>query len=67
MTIVVDFCWIWFWTRKGKQPRSKELGLTEESLSSRLRRSSLSIGKFVRFDSIDFYVLMEIILPINLM
>ena len=43
----------------------KELGLTEESLSSRLRESSLSVGKFVRFDPIDFHVLMEIKAAVN--
>ena len=63
---LVDFCCIWIRTGKIKQRRSRELGQTEELLSSRLRDSSLSVGKFVRFDPIDFNILMEIMLPINL-
>ena len=50
---LVDFCCLWIRTGKIKQHRSRVLGETEESLSSRLRDSSLSVGKFVRFDPIE--------------
>ena len=50
---LVDFCCVWIRTGKIKQHCSRELGQTEELLSSRLRERSLSAGKFVIFDPIE--------------